>query len=120
MPPSGVSPTRASCSLAARNPGSCSPPIARIAHAPVSYRRAGSLHERLAPWQEVTRAARGPHSIVIDPDSRLTQLGLLPVCPEENYYFFESRAYGAGGDEPLPALAARWALETFGIEDAAP
>ena len=24
-----------------------------------------------------------PASIVIDPDSRLTQLGLLPICPEE-------------------------------------
>jgi ADP-heptose:LPS heptosyltransferase len=92
----------------------------RIAHAPVTYRRAGSLHDRLAPWQEVTRALAARNSIVIDPDSRLTQLGLLPVCPEEIYYFFESRAYGAGGGEPLPALAARWALETFGIKDAAP
>jgi ADP-heptose:LPS heptosyltransferase len=92
----------------------------RIAHAPVTYRRAGSLHDRLAPWQEVARTLAARNSIVIDPDSRLTQLGLLPVCPEEIYYFFESRAYGAGGGEPLPALAARWALETFGIEDAAP
>lgn len=93
---------------------------ARIAHVPVMYRRAGSLHDRLAPWQELKRALAARNSIVIDPDSRLTQLGLLPVCPEEIYYFFESRAYGAGGGEPLPALAARWALETFAIEDAAP
>jgi ADP-heptose:LPS heptosyltransferase len=92
----------------------------RIAHAPVTYRRAGSLHDRLAPWQELKRALAPRNCIVIDPDSRLTQLGLLPVCPEETYYFFESRAYGAGGGEPLPALAARWALETFGIENAAP
>lgn len=92
----------------------------RIAHAPVTYRRAGSVRDRLAPWQELKRALAPRNSIVIDPDSRLTQLGLLPVCPEESYYFFESRAYGAGGGESLPALAARWALETFGIEDAAP
>ena len=92
----------------------------RIAHAPVMYRRAGSLHDRLAPWLEVKRALATTNSIVIDPDSRLTQLGLLPVCPEEIYHFFESRAYGAGGGDPLPALAARWARETFGIEDAAP
>lgn len=92
----------------------------RIEHAPVSYRRAGSVRERLAPWQELKRLLAAPNSIVIDPDSRLTQLGLLPVCPEENCYFFESRAYGAERDDPLPVLAATWARDTFGIEDAAP
>jgi ADP-heptose:LPS heptosyltransferase len=55
---------------------------------------------------------------MIDPDSRLTQLGLLPVGDEENYYFFESRAYGGDGDAPLGTLARRWASETFGVEDA--
>ncbi len=57
---------------------------------------------------------------MIDPDSRLTQLGLLPVCPEENYYFFESRSFGGDGDDALPALARRWAAATFGVEDSAP
>ena len=51
---------------------------------------------------------------MIDPDSRLTQLGLLPVWPEERYYFFESRAYGGDGDDPLPVLTSRWAKQTFG------
>lgn len=92
----------------------------RIEHVPVSYRRTGSIRERLASWQEMKRLFAAPESIVIDPDSRLTQLGLLPVCPEENYYFFESRAYAVEGDDPLPVLAARWAGDTFGIEDAAP
>jgi ADP-heptose:LPS heptosyltransferase len=92
----------------------------RIEHAPVSYRRAGSVRDRLAPWQALKRALAAPNSIVIDPDSRLTQLGLLPVCPEENYYFFESRACGVEGDDPLPVLAAAWARDTFGIPDAAP
>jgi len=92
----------------------------RIQHAAVSYRRAGSVRDRLAPWQELKRALAAPNSLVIDPDSRLTQLGLLPVCPEESYYFFESRASGSEGSDPLPVLAARWAHETFGISDAAP
>ena len=91
-----------------------------IEHAPVSYRRSGSVRDRLAPWQELKRVLASPHSIVIDPDSRLTQLGLLPVCPEESYYFFESRACGSEGDDPLPVLAAAWARDTFGIPDAAP
>jgi ADP-heptose:LPS heptosyltransferase len=92
----------------------------RIAHAPVSYRRAGSVRERLAPWQELKRVLSAPNSIVIDPDSRLTQLGMVPVSPEESYYFFESRAFGVQSDEPLPVLAAQWARETFGIDHAAP
>ena len=32
--------------------------------------------------------------MVIDPDSRLTQLGLIPVCDDSRYFFFESRAFG--------------------------
>jgi len=92
----------------------------RIEHAPVSYRRAGGVRERLAPWQDLKRALSLPHSIVIDPDSRLTQLGLVPVSPEESYYFFESRAYGAQRSEPLPVLAAQWARATFGVGGAAP
>jgi len=99
----------------------------RIRHLPVNYRR-GTLRERLASGPELRETLAGvpsgvpsgPDSIVIDPDSRLTQLGLLPVCPEERYYFFESRAYGGDGDDPLPVLAQRWAEQTFGISDARP
>jgi ADP-heptose:LPS heptosyltransferase len=91
----------------------------RILHQPVNYRR-GTLRERLAAVPELRVALTVPDSIVIDPDSRLTQLGLLPVCRDERYYFFESRAYGGDGDDSLPVLAARWAQETFGIPDARP
>ena len=92
----------------------------RIGHASVSYRRSGSMRDRLAPWPDLKRLFSASSAIVIDPDSRLTQLGLLPVCPEENYYFFESRAYEAETGDPLPLLAARWAGQTFAIESAAP
>jgi len=92
----------------------------QVAHAPVSYRRAGSIRDRLAAWHDLKRVLAAPHSIVLDPDSRLTQLGLLPVCPEENYYFFESRAFEAESNDPLPQLASRWAGQVFGIEEAAP
>ena len=57
---------------------------------------------------------------MIDPDSRLSQLGLIPVCDEPNYFFFPSRSYGGEGDERLPDLAARWAQEVFGIDRAEP
>jgi ADP-heptose:LPS heptosyltransferase len=93
---------------------------ARVSHAPVSYLRSGSVRERLAPWRELRSLFTHDNSIVIDPDSRLTQLGLLPVCSEENYYFFKSRVYGGQSNDALPVLAARWAYETFGVENAVP
>ena len=88
----------------------------RIRHVPAPYPRAGSLHDRLASRMTLDAS----DSIVIDPDSRLTQLGLLPVCEEERYFFFESRAYGGDGDETLVALTQRWAESTFGVRGSAP
>ncbi len=93
---------------------------ARLRHLPVAYGRGGTLEERLSIWPHMREALSVPDSIVIDPDSRLTQLGLLPVCSEEDYYFFESRSYGADGEAPLSLLARRWAAETFGIAEARP
>ena len=90
-----------------------------IQHAPVEYRR-GSLHERLATVSELKQVFRDPDCLVIDPDSRLTQLGLLPVCDDARYRFFESRAYGGASDRTLPELAADWSEQTFGISVAKP
>ncbi len=88
----------------------------RVKHLPAPYARSGGLPERLLAsarlWIE--------DGIVIDPDSRLSQLGLLAVCDERNYFLFPSREYGGEGDERLPVLAARWAREVFGVEDARP
>lgn len=88
----------------------------RIGHLPVAYVRRGTLRERLEACPRIDE----PGSIVIDPDSRLTQLGLLPVCPEENYYFFEGRSFGARTTDSLGSLTRRWAAEVLGIEDARP
>lgn len=90
----------------------------RIHELPIPYRRRGTLRERLAPWFELQRLLGKSHSLVIDPDSRLTQLGLLPVCPEEDYYFFESRSYGGDSEDALPCLTQRWLSEVFGVEGA--
>jgi ADP-heptose:LPS heptosyltransferase len=91
----------------------------RVAHAPVEYRR-GGLRERLAARDDLKALLADGDALVIDPDSRLTQLGLLPVCEEESYHLFESRAYGADSDRALPELAASWAQETLGVADACP
>ena len=88
----------------------------RVRHFPAPYERGGTLRERL----EASAALKFDDGIVIDPDSRLTQLGLISVCDEKNYFIFESRAYGGDSDESLPVLAARWAQEVFEVEDAQP
>jgi hypothetical protein len=92
----------------------------RLRHLAIAYGRGGSIDDRLSIWPQLRESLCVPHSIVIDPDSRLSQLGLLPVCPEEDYYLFESRSYGAESDEPLSALARRWVSEVFGVADARP
>ena len=74
----------------------------RIAHREVPYARGGSLGERLRTSAELWF----DDGIVIDPDSRLTQLGLLSVCDESRYYLFESRS--VRGEGRLPDLAAAW------------
>jgi len=91
----------------------------RLRHADIAYRR-GGLRQRLAVWEPLKALLAAPDSVVIDPDSRLTQLGLLPVCPEDRFHLFESRGYGGETDRALPELAAAWAEETFGVPQSKP
>ncbi|MEI9972726.1 MAG: glycosyltransferase family 9 protein [Ignavibacteriota bacterium] len=91
----------------------------RLAHAAISYRR-GTLQERVAVRHDLEAILAAPGALVIDSDSRLTQLGLIPVCHENRYHLFESRGYGGSSEASLPQLAAAWAEETFGIAGAKP
>jgi ADP-heptose:LPS heptosyltransferase len=91
----------------------------RIHHGEIGYTR-GGLRQRLAVRGELKALLAAPDSVTVDSDSRLTQLGLLPVCPEDRYYFFESRAYGGETGLALPELAAAWASETFEVPGAKP
>lgn len=75
----------------------------RIEHMEAPYARSGALRDRLA----ASAALWFDEGVVIDPDSRLTQLGLVRVCDDARYCFFPSRSYH--GMERLPHLAARWA-----------
>ena len=86
----------------------------RILHYPFAYSRHGSIVERVSECPRLY----APDSIVIDPDSRLSQLGLLPMCAEKDYYFFESRGYGGEGDASLVELTREWARATFEVTDA--
>ena len=92
----------------------------RLRHLPIAYGRGGTIDDRLSVWPQLREAVCLPHSVIIDPDSRLTQLGLLPICQEEDYYLFESRSYGADSDASLTVLAQHWVAETFGVGQARP
>jgi ADP-heptose:LPS heptosyltransferase len=65
----------------------------------VSYSRKGGLLERLSSWhlvleiiQQEIASCPLKKTILVDPDSRLSQLGVLPLFPLEYYFFFDSRS----------------------------
>ena len=93
--------------------------VPRLTHAAVESRR-GSLSQRLAVWDDLKVLAAAPGCLVLDPDSRLTPLGLLPIGDEDRYHLFESRRYGGTSDLNLPALAAQWSQKTLGVPNAVP
>jgi len=81
----------------------------RISHMDAPYARNGSLAERL----RASARLWFDDGIVIDPDSRLTQLGLISVCDESRYFWFQSRSLPGGR---LSEIAAAWAKSTFGVD----
>jgi ADP-heptose:LPS heptosyltransferase len=92
----------------------------RIVPVTVGYGRGSLLRERLLAAAELHVAVEERGAIVIDPDSRLTQLGLIPVCDDAHYFFFESRAFGGALDGALPELTAQWLSAVFDIDEQRP
>ncbi|HEY4085858.1 MAG TPA: hypothetical protein VGM43_07960 [Bryobacteraceae bacterium] len=86
----------------------------RIEHLEAAYPRSGPVSSRIAFAQEL--AARLGDGIVIDPDSRITQLGLLPLAARS--FHFSSRSVG-GEHDNLSDLVRSWLRETFGVDGCA-
>jgi ADP-heptose:LPS heptosyltransferase len=92
----------------------------RIRHA--AYVRGGGLLERLESWCDVvdmmdeeTAADEGQGVLVLDPDSRMTQLGVLPICEEENYLYFNSHNdLPSAGNPCMAELTNAWMDSVFG------
>ena len=78
------------------------------------YPRAGSIRDRIAFAEQLRNTLAKPHRIIIDPDSRMTQLGLIPVCEPERYFHFPSRTAGGEGNANLSDLVSDWLTQTFG------
>jgi hypothetical protein len=86
----------------------------RIEHMEANYPRSGSVSTRLAFAYELRERLQAANRIVVDPDSRMTQLGLIPVCEPEHYFRFPSRSAEANSVEDLSRIARRWFVRTFG------
>lgn len=88
----------------------------------VAYVRGGTLRDRLGAWPAVVDLVqreidglKPEEYIVVDPDSRFTQLGLLPLVPDESrYYFFESRSFTSQGSTSISELTGKWLDGIFG------
>jgi hypothetical protein len=93
---------------------------ARWSFLDIPYGRTGLLRDRLAAFDALREALKRPGVLLLDPDSRLTQLGLLPVCRVDAHHLFESRGYGGNSAATLPELARGWVRETLGVERAEP
>ena len=92
----------------------------RITSLAVPYGRSSVLRDRLLAAAELQVTIDEPGSIVIDPDSRLTQLGLIPVCDDARYFFFESRAFGGELDATLSDLMGAWVSQVFDLDPPRP
>lgn len=88
----------------------------------IAYSRGSSLRDRLGAWptlvdivrQEI-EGLRSEEYVVVDPDSRLTQLGILPLVPDDSrYFFFESRSFASPRATSLGELTDKWLAKTFG------
>ncbi len=81
----------------------------------IPYKRTGTLAERLGVYPALRQALSTPGALIVDPDSRLSQLGLLPLGEEDNYYFFETRSWWPEEDMPLGEMTERWVEQTFEV-----
>jgi len=89
------------------------------------YIRRGSLLERFSSWQklleildEETKPTGKDTVLVIDPDSRILQLGILPVINDENYLYFNTHNdWLSSKNACMGELTNAWLDKVFGHEN---
>ncbi|MFC1882108.1 glycosyltransferase family 9 protein [Thermodesulfobacteriota bacterium] len=97
----------------------------RIRLQTVDYNRKGGLIERLSNWQLVLNIIQQElatcpleNTILIDPDSRLSQLGVLPIISEHQYFFFDSRSdISFASNMSMAQLTNTWINRVTGEEN---
>ena len=89
----------------------------------LGYARCGGLFERFSSWHaalDILAREMPPQTerdvLLIDPDSRVSQLGVLPFTHSDNYLFFNSRRCDLSSKNLCMAeLANRWMNDVFGM-----
>jgi hypothetical protein len=97
----------------------------RLRVRPLEYCRHGGLFERFASWLaalEILADESPPdhedNVLIIDPDSRISQLGVLPLTQKDNYLFFNSRnPTSVSANACMAELANQWVDDVFGVRD---
>ena len=90
-----------------------------LRHADLPYAREATLAERFSIYPALRELCQQPGTLTLDADSRLSQLGLLPICSIENL-FFESRCYQESSTHSLGQLARHWCDESLGLSPTGP
>ena len=97
----------------------------RVRLVELNYSRRGGLFARFSSWFELLAvlAREMPiesedETLVIDPDSRLTQLGVLPVTHQDNYLFFNTRVFRPSSQGMrMGERVNRWVDAVFRVSD---
>ena len=89
----------------------------RVEHIAAPYARHGGLAERIAAGVAIG-GLLPRNALLLDPDSRLSQLGLLPLVSANRHLFFEGRSLGGDSADSMTALAKCWAADVLGVADA--
>ena len=86
----------------------------------LDYARRGTLITRLRSWISLHEQIKDlKPDLVVAPDSRLDQLGLLPICCKEQYALWENLQL-ADATQSLSSLADQWICETLNLESEPP
>lgn len=91
----------------------------------LSYARRGGLFERFAGWHATLDILREEladggeeNTLIIDPDSRISQLGVLPLMHTDNYLFFNTRDHSVTANGRCMAEWTNdWLNSVFGVSD---
>ena len=90
----------------------------------LSYARRGGLFERFASWHATLDILReelagGEEDVlVIDPDSRISQLGVLPMMHADNYLFLNTRDHVlTANGHCMAEWTNEWLNGVFGVPD---
>jgi len=93
----------------------------RIRICRLSYARRGGLFDRFSSWHAALDILAGEmppeaerNVLLVDPDSRISQLGVLPFTHGDNYLFFNSRRSDSSlRNLCMAELANRWVDDVF-------